>query len=437
MVKNVLTYSVVLMSMSLVSNSFAATPAEIAAALRISGTITGGSIPTNSPEFQSMLTSIASNDYYGAALTAVQSNYGTNYLLRRLALQMQNPGLDASIVKDNDASAFLMAHFAGAQGVTPSISKIWSNNLTCSARVTRAGVVTTVKVADLTAAEKLTIDWKNALTCVNGQQVVDAAAPQPQNNAPFTKITLPAKHVGGYLTLSDRPGDTSFAEYGATAGTNLRLVVGMWGIATGMDIVQFAAGDGRAQQVPRFVPSNDPNFLVGQGQSSCISCHAGGLVALNHGYGTMADLFNFDADRGGFMFYTTPATGTRKSLGSNGNRRGNTLTCNMTTFTECNADSVGTDVNQSWDLAPTWGARGLLNTLGWQGPTAGQGLNTLGTAIGKANIVYANLAKRIQGEVCPLATLTKAEISNIAAIGQSSDDIRQMIAQVAANPSCR
>jgi len=247
---------------------------------------------------------------------------------------------------------------------------------------------------------------------------------------------MPAQHVCSYITLCDRVADTSFAQNGATAGTNLRYITGLWEIATGMEITEFASTEARSQQVPRFVPANDPNFIIGQGQTACISCHGGGLTSLNHGYGTLADLFNFDTGRG-LMYYSAPSTGQRKSLGSNPNTRGNTLTCNMTTFTVCNPDSVGTNTNQSWDLSQTWGARGLLATMGWQGPSAGQGLSTLGAAIGKATVVYTHLAKRIQQELCPLGAISAKDLTTIAQVGQTSDDIRQMIAQVAANPACR
>lgn len=451
MSKNVFTYAAALFSVGLSSTlSFATDPAVVASALRMSNTLTGGSLPTNSPEFQSMVTSITSNDYYGAALTAIQSNYGSNYLLRRLALQMQNPLLDASIVNDSDASAFILAHFSGTtnggmQTLAPSISKIWSDNLTCAVKVTRGGVLTTVKVADMTNAEKAAADWKSSLTCVPGQTVVDslataaATAAAPMQALTVVNMTLPTKHVGGYLTLSDRPEDTSFAQYGATAGTNLRFITGMWEIATGMEIIAFASAEGRAQNVPRFVPENDTNFFPfkDQGQTACISCHAGGSAALNHGYATIADLFNFNANMGGFQYYTAQATGTRKSLGSDAGKRQSILTCNMTSFTECNQDSVGVGTSQSWDLAPTWGSRGLLNTMDWQGATTGQGLSTLGVALGKAGIVFKNLTLRIQREICPLGALPTTDLNAIAAVGQSSDDIRQMIAQLASNPACR
>ncbi len=417
----------------------AAAPDAIVGALRISGIVTGGTMPTTSTDFTTMVGQVGSGDYYGAAMTAVQSQYGSGYLLRRLAFQMQNSAYNAAIVTDNDATAFLIAHFAGAGGLAPSISKIWSDNMTCTVNVTRGGTATQVHVADLTPAEKNMIDWRTALTCSAGQQAVDpvatAAAVAADATAAPVLTTIPAKHVGGYATLSDRPGDASLAEVGATAGTNLRYIENIWMVATGMDLLAFASSDGRAQNVPRFVPENDPHFLIGNGQTACISCHAGGLPALNHGYSTVADLFDFSAD--GFSYIAAPNTGTMKSLGSNPGNRAKTLTCDLSKFTVCNPDSVGADPNQGWDLSGTWGARGLLTTMGWNGATAGQGLNSLGTAIGKAGIVYSNLVKRVMREICPLGAVPAKDVATITAAAQSSDDVRVLIAQVASNPACR
>ena len=418
----------------------AATPEAIVGALRLSGIITGGTMPTNSADFTTMVGQVGNGDFYGAALTAVQSQYGAGYLLRRLALQMQNAAYNAAISNDSDATAYLMAHFSGAAGVgAPSIGKIWSNNLTCLVNVTRNGASTQVHAADLTAAEKNTIDWRSALVCAAGQQAIDpvatAAALAIDKTAAAVKLTIPAKHVGGYVTLSDRPNDTSFAQVGATAGTNLRYIANLWMVATGMDILSFASTEGRPQNVPRFVPENDPHFLIGGGQTACIACHAGGLAALNHGYSTLADLFDFQGN--GLNFIATPTTNTMKSLGSNPNNRAKTLTCNLAQFTVCNPDSVGADPNQSWDLSSTWGARGLLATMGWNGPTAGQGLNSLGSAIGKAGVVYANMVKRVLREICPLGAVPAKDIASITAAAQSSDDIKTVIAQVASNPACR
>jgi len=103
----------------------------------------------------------------------------------------------------------------------------------------------------------------------------------------------------------------------------------------------------------------------------------------------------------------------------------------------CNPDSVGTDPNQTWDLATNWGARGVLTKLGWNAATAGQGLNSLGAAIGKAGIVYANMVKRVIKEVCPLGAIPDRDITQITQAVQASDDIKLMIAQVASNAACR
>jgi hypothetical protein len=93
--------------------------------------------------------------------------------------------------------------------------------------------------------------------------------------------------------------------------------------------------------------------------------------------------------------------------------------------------------NQGWELASTWGARGMLTTLGWNGPTSGQGLNSLGQAIGTAGIVYSNMVKRVIREICPLGAVPDADVTSITTAFQTSDDIKTMIAQIASNPACR
>jgi hypothetical protein len=421
------------------SSANAADPAAIVGALRLSGIVTGGTMPTNAPEFTSMVGKVATGDYYGAAQIAVQSQYGAGYLLRRLAFQMQNAGYVAAIVTDNDATAYLIAHFAGAGGVgAPTLSKIWSDDVTCTVNVDRNGTSVNVHAADLTAAERNTIDWRSALTCSPGQQAVDATDTSDDPGM----ITIPPKHVGGYTTLSDRRNDNSFAQLGAAAGTNLRYIENIWMVATGMDLLAFASTEGRTQNVPRFVPENDPHFLIGNGQTACIACHAGGLAAINHGYSTVADLF--DVTDKGFVYNDrnanspiTSNTGSRKSLGSNSGNRGRTLACDLSRFTVCNPDSLGEMPNQGWELASTWGARGMLTTLGWNGPTSGQGLNSLGQAIGTAGIVYSNMVKRVIREICPLGAVPDADVTSITTAFQTSDDIKTMIAQIASNPACR
>ena len=256
-------------------------------------------------------------------------------------------------------------------------------------------------------------------------------------NGTATPVAIPDNHVGGYVTLSDRPNDNSFAMFGATAGTNLRMIEGVWTISTGLQVLDFASSDALVQYVPRFVPEYDPNFFHGTGQNACISCHGGGLTSLNHGYSTVGDLWDFDATNG-LVYFATPTIATRKSLASDPKKRTANATCNLTKIPTpvCNPDSSGTDPNQAWDLSITWGTSGLLDKLGWSGPRNGQGLAALGAALGQAMIVYQNFTWRAIREICPTGTFSQANIDRIAAAGKAADDIRVIVAQVAANSSC-
>ncbi len=166
---------------------------------------------------------------------AANSNYAARCLLRRLAFQMQNPGLDATKVTDSDATTFLMAHFLRAAGAQNGISGIWSENGTYLVTVTRNGAATQVHGADLTAADLAALDWSSALVRVAGQNAKAVA------NGMATPVAIPDKHVGGYVTLSDRPNDNSFAMVGGTAGTNLRMIEGLWTISTGLQVLDFAS----------------------------------------------------------------------------------------------------------------------------------------------------------------------------------------------------
>ena len=56
-------------------NVEAASSASIVSALRISGSITGGLMPQSDPLFASMIASVESGDYLGAAVTAANSSY--------------------------------------------------------------------------------------------------------------------------------------------------------------------------------------------------------------------------------------------------------------------------------------------------------------------------------------------------------------------------
>lgn len=417
-------------------NSFALDVDATAKALRLSNTITGGVMPTTDPAFAQMVAKIQSGDISGAALIATNTNYYASYLAKRLAFQMQNPSLEAGTVTNNDATAFLIAHFAGTNsGVQPSISTIWSENATYLVNINVNGVPTPTRVASLTAAQLAAVNWQNDLVRMDGQSV---------KNASGTTVALPVKHVGGYITLSDRPNDNSFAMYGATAGTNLRMIEGMWSIATGLTLVDTQSSAARPQDVPRFIPEYDPNFFVGQGQASCISCHGGGFSSLNHGYSAVADVFDFTTNNG-LVYIANPTTATKKSLGSDPSKRSANNTCNLTRtpMPVCNPDSNGADVNHGWDLNATWSSTGVLLRMGWIGPTTGQGLNALGTALGQASIVYSFLAKRVIKEICPMGLITEKEVAAIGELAnpfaakKGTDDIRTIIAAVAAHPTCQ
>lgn len=409
------------------SDARAASAEVIAKALRLSSVITGGTMPTGSAEFLSMVSAIEGPaGIAGAAKIAISSRYGVGHLMRRIAFQMQNPTGDATSVDDNDATAFIIAHLAGAATLgPPSISKLWSDDVTCSVNIMRGQNAMKVKAADLRDNEKLSVDWKTALDCTAGQR-----ARSPVDGS---SVVIPAQHVGGYLTLSDRRLDGSIAEYGATAGTNLRYIYSIWQTATGLGLMDFASSRVPAQVVPRFVPANDPNFLMGQGQNSCISCHGGGLVSVNHGYATVADLFNHTRD--GFFFDESPEVNQRKSLGSSAGNRQRTLECNFVTFTTCNPDSAGVAADHGWDVSD-WAGRGLLARMGWNGPSSGKGLNSLGAALGKATIVYSNLTKRVIREICPLGAIKNDEVEKIAEAAQKTDDFSQIVVEVATHPAC-
>ena len=204
---------------------------------------------------------------------------------------------------------FLMAHFVRAAGAQNGISGLWSESATYLATVTRNGAATQVHGADLTAAELATLDWSSALVRVAGQNAKAVA------NGTATPVAIPDNHVGGYVTLSDRPNDNSFAMFGATAGTNLRMIEGVWTISTGLQVLDFASSDALVQYVPRFVPEYDPNFFHGTGQNACISCHGGGLTSLNHGYSTVGDLWDFDATNG-LVYFDVPINWSQFATGA-------------------------------------------------------------------------------------------------------------------------
>ncbi len=395
-------------------------------ALRIKNAITGGTMPSSDPLFAQMVAKVSAGDVRGAAQIAANSKYFANYLARRLALQMQNPALDSNGMTDNDATAFLIAHFVGAGGAPPRMSTIWSENATYLVISPSTGAP--VHAASLSVDDLARVDWTQMVR-LGGQQ-------------DSTGTYLPVSVVGGYTTLSDRPNDNSFAMFGATAGTNLRMIVGIWQIATGFALLDVASPAVEVEEVPRFVPVYDPNFFHGQGQTACIACHGGGMTSVGHGYATVANVFDFTGS--GFTYIANPTVRTMKSLGSDPGQRNRNLSCDLTRTPTpvCNPNSFDVDSAQSWDVAKTWKEKGVLATMGWQGPTRGQGLQQLGYAIAQSWIVYQFFTKRVIGELCPLGFFSAAEINNIAASANpwadpaGTDDLRTIVAAVAASPGC-
>jgi hypothetical protein len=440
-VSSAMVFSVVAKAASTTLVVSAPNPAALAAALRISNTITGGAMPVTDPLFAQIANLTASGDYFGAANVAATSPYFAGYLARRLALQMQNAAYDANASMDNDATAFIIAHLAGVGTGTgsasgsadqkPSISTLWSENATY---MVRAGGVQK-HVSALTPLELANVNWQTDLVRVAGQTAKSQSG---------SVVAIPSKHVGGYVTLSDHAGDLSLAQNGAAGGTNLRLIEGIWQVSTGLSLTDVQSVNAPAQAAPRFVPETNPNFFVGQGQAACLSCHGGGMSSLTHGYATVADVFDYDPVKG-FTYISAPSVLTMKSLGSDPAKRQAAKVCDLTqaNMPACNLDSLGVDPNNGWDVSATWANTGVLETMGWNGAKTGLGLNELGTAIGKANIVYENLAKRIVLEICPLGSFTKRDIEKIGATANpfktpaGTDDVRTLVAMVASHPSCR
>ena len=81
--------------------------------------------------------------------------------------------------------------------------------------------------------------------------------------------------------------------------------------------------------------------------------------------------------------------------------------------------------------------------MGWTGSSRGEGLNQLGQELGKAAIVYTYLTKRIVREICPMGIFTEVEVGKIADLAnpfaaiKGTDDVRTLIAEVAAHATCQ
>jgi hypothetical protein len=298
----------------------------------------------------------------------------------------------------------------------------------------------------LTAAQLAAMNWQDEIVCTPGQTASNATVAGKTG----TQVTIPAADVGGYMTLSLENNDTSFAQNAFTGGTNLRGIEYMYELSTGSSLAQMAIlnADTTTQDVAPFVPENDPNFLVGTGQAACISCHGGGAQAMNHGYSTLVDLFNYDTV-GGFEYNAAPTTATMKSLGSGASTRASVASCLSTHsfpagFTTCTPDSLGASTTQAWDLT-SWQQGGLLTTWGWPaGQITGTGLNSLGVALGQSAAVYQFMTQRVIGEICPLGSVSASSQAAIASEAQTGtiaaadkDSLAYIVASIASDPSCR
>jgi hypothetical protein len=415
--------------------------AQTIQALRMANTLTGGLMPSSAPEFAQMVTQIRAGNYQGAAQTAVTSRYFAQYLPRRMARQMMNSQLSESSVPDNDATTFIVANLIGS-ATTPSIRSLWSQDATYLIRGTIGGVTADRHAWELTPAQLAAVNWQTDLIRVSGQTAL-VTSQDAAGNTIYTPTPIPAMHVGGYLTLAKllpdggSAQDFSFAQYGLMNGTNLRAIEAMYETTTGLTLPQMVVSGATSAVVPRFVPKLNPSFFTGQGQPACISCHGGGASNLTHGYATFADKFDFDPDRG-LIFIPAPTTDTMKSFGSNDGLRGVVRTCDLTRnpAPHCNPDAPITATSaQAWNLS-LWQTGGLLTQMGWQGPTSGTGLNSLGQALGQAKLVYRFLVTRVVREICPLGSFNDTQIGAIADLAQTQDSFATIAVQVAIHPSC-
>jgi hypothetical protein len=242
----------------------------------------------------------------------------------------------------------------------------------------------------------------------------------------------------------------------------LRAIEFIYQIAFGVTLASMETTTGvTADMTPRFVPSNDPNFMVGQNQAACISCHGGGATSRLHGYAVFADKWDSD----GFTTFYNPTPkynpgGTNqngtlgKSFGSNTlqEHRNAVADCTDQANIACNPASPGVDSNTApWDLS-LWKSTGLLDKWGWKGAITGNGLNALGIAVGQATLTYQFMTQRVINQICPLGSFNQAQIDNIASGAMAKEAAAQasathvsadqgpygyIVVQVATDPSCQ
>lgn len=439
-------------------------------ALRMAGRITCGLMPASDPAFQAMVSKLSGSppDYMGAAAAAVASPYFAQCLVRRMAKEMMTPSMSAGGVPDNDATTFIVATLTGIPGQTPGISKLWSDDATYLIKVAGAscaafgdancstggsapsGVPGSTgpycHALDLGPAQLAAVSWQTDLVRVPNLQCATNLQASKFGTSPVIEyVPIPASDTAGYLTLSDRPNDGSYAVYGFEAGTNLRGIEGMYEIATGYDIPSMETDlppplTSLEGDAPAFVPAGNLNFANAVTQTACLACHGGGVSNTRHGYSALADLFDYpNAAKTNIGFYPSlPPVTVRKSNGSNASIRGLVAACTTANYltNNCNPYSGGVDdVGLSWDLSD-WSPV-ASGAWGWTGPTSGHGWNALGAALGKSGIVYTYMVQRVVSEICPpSSSLPPQTISQIAAQAMKNDSFAYIVEAVASNPGC-
>jgi hypothetical protein len=447
-------------------------------AIRMDGIITGGAIPYSDPVFTNMVSAIEAGNYVQAATDAVNSTYFPYYLPRRMAKEMMNNQMSEAGIIENDGEAFIVANWLGLAGTQPSIGAVWSQNATYCADVSKPGVgvgasqsenegacvASGKNLVHITyAGDPLSWDWTNLLYKVNEQQ---ANGFDPLNGETGKNVTILPRDVGGYMTLvDDEQGEanTNFASFAFVAGTNLRAIEYLYEIAFGVTLASMENTAGvTADMTPKFIPSDNPNFMNGNNQAACVACHAGGASSRLHGYAAFADLWDYDPGQTRAFYngnpnyvinpntaYQTGALG--KSFGSNNDQgiRAGVGQCVDQTDYVCNPSSPGISA-QGWDLS-YWQTAGVLSRWGWNGAISGNGLQALGAAVGQATGVYTNMVQRVINEICPLGSFSQTQIDNMGSAAMSQESAAQsssthvstdqgaygyIVVHVASDPSC-
>jgi len=211
------------------------------------------------------------------------------------------------------------------------------------------------------------------------------------------------------------------------------MIRGIWTVSPGCRsrlrlerrLVQYVPGscrEYRSQLLPR------------TGQDACISCHGGGLTALNHGYSTVGDLWDSTPptacllrdphDRHPEVARLRPQEALRQR--------------DVQPDAEADAGvQPGQLRNRSQpglDLSITWGRAG--SSTSWAGaPEERPGLAALGAALGQATSVYQN-SPGARSRDLPHRHVQPDGHRPDRGSRQGADDIRVIVAQVASSSTC-